>query len=84
MVITIEVANFTVKKALIDQVQYLIVLVDTSYNVLIGRLVLNALGAIISTSHLVMKFPSSNDRQGQPEDDLTMLHIQSQDVDQTF
>ncbi|RDX87566.1 hypothetical protein CR513_30943, partial [Mucuna pruriens] len=119
MVITIEVANFTIIKVLIDQgnsidilymstfrhlqiieieirpdheqlvgflgehvdtsgyidllmtfndsstlctisVQYLIVATDTSYNVLIGQPALNALDTIVSTCHLVMKFPSSN------------------------
>ncbi|RDX88826.1 hypothetical protein CR513_29523, partial [Mucuna pruriens] len=74
IVITIEVANFAVKKVLIDQgnsddilyidlfttfgdpsafrtisVRYLVLEVDTSYNVLIGCLALNALGVIVST-----------------------------------
>ncbi|RDX99433.1 hypothetical protein CR513_17508, partial [Mucuna pruriens] len=39
-----------------------VVVADTSYNVLIDRLTLNALGAIVSTPYLVMKFPSSNGR----------------------
>ncbi|RDX67543.1 hypothetical protein CR513_53566, partial [Mucuna pruriens] len=41
-------------------VQYLVVAVETSYNILISRPTLNTLGAIISTPHLVMKFPSSD------------------------
>ncbi|RDY05342.1 hypothetical protein CR513_10841, partial [Mucuna pruriens] len=74
MVITIEVPNFIIKKY-IDllmtfndsstlcaiSVCYLIVAANTSYNVLIDRLMLNAFGAIVSTPHLVMKkFYSSN------------------------
>jgi len=39
-------------------VRFLLVEVDTSYNVLIGRRILNALGAIVSTPHMAMKFPS--------------------------
>ncbi|RDY06439.1 hypothetical protein CR513_09566, partial [Mucuna pruriens] len=38
---------------------YLIVEVDTSYNVLIDWPVLNTLGAIVSIQHLVIEFPSS-------------------------
>ena len=32
---------------------------NTSYNILLGRPSLNQLGAIVSTPHLIMKFPSS-------------------------
>jgi len=39
-------------------VRYLIVDVNTSYNVLLGRPSLNKLGAIVSTPHLAMKFPT--------------------------
>jgi len=39
-------------------VRYVVVDVNTSYNVLLGRLSLNKLGAIVSTPHLAMKFPS--------------------------
>ncbi|RDY12453.1 hypothetical protein CR513_02752, partial [Mucuna pruriens] len=42
--------------------RYLMVKVDTSYNVLIGWPTLNTLGAIVSTPYLVMKFLSSDDR----------------------
>ncbi|RDX82181.1 hypothetical protein CR513_37062, partial [Mucuna pruriens] len=82
MVITVEVANFAVKKTFIDQgnirgyvdllttlddkkdtntifIQYLVMNMETSYNILIGRPTLNALKAIVSTPHLVMKFSSS-------------------------
>ncbi|RDX75543.1 hypothetical protein CR513_44556, partial [Mucuna pruriens] len=41
-------------------IHYLVVELDTSYNVLISRTTLNTLSAIVSTPHLVMKFPSSN------------------------
>ncbi|RDX75262.1 hypothetical protein CR513_44873, partial [Mucuna pruriens] len=119
LVITIEVANFAIKKVLIDQgnsanilymstfrrlqileikmcsyheqlvgfsrecvdthgyidllttfddssvlrmisICYLKMATDTSYNILINRLMLNSLDAIVSTPHLAMKFPSSN------------------------
>ncbi|RDX68477.1 hypothetical protein CR513_52531, partial [Mucuna pruriens] len=43
-------------------VHYLVVEVDTSYNVLINRPTLNTLGGIVSTPHLVMNFSSSNDQ----------------------
>ena len=41
------------------KIRYLIVDANTSYNVLLERPSLNALGAIVSTPHLAMKFPSS-------------------------
>jgi len=41
--------------------RFLLVEADTSYNVLIRRRTLNALGAIVSTSHMAMKFPSEQD-----------------------
>ncbi|RDX87847.1 hypothetical protein CR513_30627, partial [Mucuna pruriens] len=37
--------------------RYLLVNPYTSYNILIGKVVLNELGAIVSTPHLAMKFP---------------------------
>jgi len=39
-------------------VWYIVVDVNTSYNALLGRPSLNKLGAIVSTLHLAMKFPS--------------------------
>jgi len=41
-------------------VRYILVDADTSYNVLIGRRTLNQLEAIVSTSHMAMKFPAPN------------------------
>ncbi|XP_068466361.1 uncharacterized protein [Phaseolus vulgaris] len=41
----------------IIRIRYLLVDAETSYNILIGRPILNKLGAIVSTPHLVMKFP---------------------------
>ncbi|RDX65555.1 hypothetical protein CR513_55780, partial [Mucuna pruriens] len=38
-------------------VLYMVVDAPASYNIIIGRLVLNRLGAIVSTKHLCMKFP---------------------------
>ncbi|XP_017416582.2 uncharacterized protein LOC108327381 [Vigna angularis] len=40
------------------RVRYLLVEANTSYNILLGRPCLNAFGAIVSTPHLTMKFPS--------------------------
>ncbi|XP_020230316.1 uncharacterized protein LOC109811091 [Cajanus cajan] len=40
------------------QVKYIVVDANTSYNILLGRPSLNMLGAIVSTPHLAMKFPS--------------------------
>jgi len=40
-------------------IKYLILDVSTSYNILLGCLFINNLGAIILTLHLVMKFLSS-------------------------
>lgn len=41
------------------QVRFLLVEAETSYNVLLGRPCLNAFGAIVSTPHLVLKYPSN-------------------------
>ncbi|XP_020233796.1 uncharacterized protein LOC109813916 [Cajanus cajan] len=40
------------------QVKYIVVDANTSYNILLDRPSLNMLGAIVSTPHLAMKFPS--------------------------
>ncbi|XP_020211150.1 uncharacterized protein LOC109795981 [Cajanus cajan] len=44
------------------KIRYIVVHANTSYNILLGRPSINALGAIVSTPHLCMKFPS---RDGQ-------------------
>ncbi|XP_014511569.1 uncharacterized protein LOC106770266 [Vigna radiata var. radiata] len=41
------------------RVWFLLVEANTSYNALLGRPCLNAFGAIVSTPHLTMKFPSN-------------------------
>ena len=46
---------------------FLIVDAPTSYNVLLGRPSLNTLGAVVSTPHLAMKFPS-------PSGDILTIH----------
>nr|KYP34711.1 hypothetical protein KK1_044312 [Cajanus cajan] len=43
-------------------VKYVVVHANTSYNILLGRPSLNKLGAIVSTPHLAMKFPSESGR----------------------
>jgi len=40
--------------------RYVIVHAHTSYNILLGHPSLNALGVIVSTPHLAMKFPLDN------------------------
>ena len=40
------------------RIRYLVIDANTSYNILLGRSSLNKLGAIVSTPHLAMKFPS--------------------------
>ncbi|XP_027911521.1 uncharacterized protein LOC114170230 [Vigna unguiculata] len=48
-------------------IRYLVVDAHTYYNILLGRPSINALGAIVSTPHLAMKFPS-------PEGDIITVH----------
>ena len=48
-------------------IRFLIVDAPTSYNVLLGRPSLNTLGAIFSTTHLAIKFPS-------PSCDIFTIH----------
>jgi len=48
-------------------IRFLIVDAPTSYNVLLGRPSLNTLGAVVSTPHLAMKFPS-------PSGDILTIH----------
>jgi len=48
-------------------ISFLIVDAPTSYNVLLGRPSLNTLGAVVSTPHLAMKFPS-------PSGDILTIH----------
>jgi len=50
------------------KIRYLLVEANTSYNVLLGRPSLNKLGAIVSTPHLAMKFPSASG-------DVITLHV---------
>jgi len=45
-------------QAKIIKIRYLLIEANTSYNILLGRPSLNLLGAIVSTPHLAMKFPS--------------------------
>jgi len=46
---------------------FLVIDAPTSYNVLLGRPSLNTLGAVVSTPHLAMKFPS-------PSGDILTIH----------
>jgi len=48
-------------------IRFLIVDAPTSYNVFLGHLSLNTLGAVVSTPHLAMKFPS-------PSGDILTIH----------
>ncbi|KAF7841426.1 hypothetical protein G2W53_003724 [Senna tora] len=60
MVITTVIGNFTVKHILVDQADFIVVAAPSVDNFIIGCPMLNKLQAIVSTSHLVMKFPSSD------------------------
>jgi len=48
-------------------IRFLVINMPTSYNVLLGQPSLNTLGAVISTPHLAMKFPS-------PSGDILTIH----------
>jgi len=50
------------------KIRYLIIDAHTSYNILLGRLSLNMLGAVISTYHLAIKFPSTSG-------DIVTVHV---------
>lgn len=52
----------TEKRAKELRVRFLLVEAETSYNVLLGRPCLNAFGAIVSTPHLTLKYPSDDGR----------------------
>jgi hypothetical protein len=43
------------------EVKFLVVDCPSSYNAILGRQPLNALGAVVSTQHMAMKFPSDRD-----------------------
>ena len=45
-------------------VRYLVLACSTTYNVLIGRYTINDIGAVISTPHLKMKYPTKNGNMG--------------------
>ena len=43
------------------EVKFLVVDCPSAYNAILGRPTLNALGAVVSTLHMEMKFPSDRD-----------------------
>lgn len=45
------------------KVRYLVIDSFSPYNIVIGRPTLNALGAVVSTAHLTMKYPAGNGRR---------------------
>ena len=55
-------------------IRFLVVDAHTSYNVLLGRTLLNTLGAIVSTPHLALKFLSSSGDIIIIHDDLRFSH----------
>jgi len=55
------------------KIMYLIVDACTSYNVLLGRSSLNKLGAIVSTPHLAMKFPTE-------KCEITTIYVNQRDA----
>jgi len=52
------------------RIRYLVIDANTSYNILLGRSSLNKLGAIVSTPHLAMKFPSLSG-------DILTIHVKT-------
>ncbi|XP_020207592.1 uncharacterized protein LOC109792583 [Cajanus cajan] len=44
------------------RIRYIVVNANTSYNILLGRPSINALGVIVSTPHLAMKFPGESQK----------------------
>jgi len=54
------------------RIRYLLVDVETLYNIFLGRPSLNKLGAIVSTTHLAMKFPFNTRSRGR---DVVTLHL---------
>jgi len=45
-------------------IKYIVVDARSSYNIILGRLALNGLGAVTSTAHLCMKYPLEDGRVG--------------------
>lgn len=48
-------------------VRFLLVEASTAYNVLLGRPCLNSFGAIVSTPHLTLKYPTGRGRYARSE-----------------
>jgi len=59
------------------KIKYLVVDACTSYNVLLGRSSLNKLGAIVSTPHLVMKFPTE-------KGEITTIYVNQRDARECY
>jgi len=57
------------------KIRYLVVDASTSYNVLLGRSSLNKLGAIVSTPHLAMKFPTE-------KGEISTVYVNQKDAQQ--
>ena len=57
-IIMLPVSFGTVPRSTIVPVQFLVVDLDSVYNAIIGRRTLNHLGAIVSSYHLKIKFPT--------------------------
>ncbi|XP_068461731.1 uncharacterized protein [Phaseolus vulgaris] len=59
------------------KIRYLVVDATTSYNVLLGRSSLNKLGAIVSTPHLAMKFPTE-------KCEITTVYVNQKDARECY
>jgi len=59
------------------KIQNLVIIANTSYNILLGRSSINQLMAIVSTPHLAMKFPS-------PSEDILTIHIDQKEVRECY
>ncbi len=59
------------------KIRYLVVDACTSYNALLGRSYLNKLGAIVSTPHLAMKFPTE-------KGEIATIYVNQRDVRECY
>ncbi|XP_068500067.1 uncharacterized protein [Phaseolus vulgaris] len=59
------------------KIQNLVIIANTSYNILLGRSSINQLMAIVSTPNLAMKFPS-------PSEDILTIHIDQKEVRECY
>jgi len=59
------------------KIQYLVINVNTSYNILLGQPSINRLMAIVSTPHLTMNFPSKTG-------DILTVHVDQKEARECY